>query len=108
MVDTGGGDVFLLLPRVLLEGGASVDDRRAIGLGLLAVGRLLKQVHAKERGELSKTILPMGGRLLSKGTMSEQASEESSPFLADLGWVELFLVGIEMFITFTLFSQPAR
>ena len=48
----------------------------------------------------------MGGRPLLKGTTSEQASEESSPFLADLGFVEPFLPDTGMFITFTFFSQP--
>ena len=48
----------------------------------------------------------MGGRLLSKGTKFEQASEESPPFLADLGLAEPFLPGTGMFITFTFFSKP--
>ena len=78
MVDAGGGDVFLLLPRVLLERGASVDGYGVVGLDLLIVGRLLERVQAEGGGELSKTILPMG-RPPSKGTMSEQVSEESSP-----------------------------
>ena len=58
MVDAGGGDVFLLLPRVLLEGGALADDRRAVGIDLPAVGRLLERVRAEGGGELSKTMLP--------------------------------------------------
>ena len=110
MVDVGGGDVLLLLPRVLLEGGVSADGRGAVGLNLLAVRRLLERVQAREGGELSKTMLPMRGRTPLKGTMSEQVLEKSSPFLADLGLVdqgvELFFKGTEMFVTFTLFSQP--
>ena len=69
MVDEGGGDVFLLLPRVLLEEGASVGGREVVGLDLPAVGRLLEWVQAKGGGELSKTILPIGGRPPSKGTI---------------------------------------
>ena len=63
MVDEGGRDVFLLLPRVLLEGGAFVDGRGAAGLGLPAVGCLLERVQAEGGGEPSRTTLPMGGRL---------------------------------------------
>ena len=110
MTDERGGDVFLLLPLVLLDGGASVYTRRAVSLNLLGVGRLLEWVRAEGEGELSKTILPMGGRLPSKGTMSEQVSKESSPFLAVLGLAdqdaEPFFAGIGRFVTFTLFSQP--
>ena len=76
VVDTGGGEVFLLLPHVLLEGGASIDSCGAVNLDLLAVGRTLERVRAAGGGELSK------------GTTSEQGS---SPFFADLGLVELFL-----------------
>ena len=71
VVDVEGIDVFLLLPRVLLEGGASVDGCEVANLDLLAVGRMLEWVLAKGGGELSKTLLPMGGRLLSKGITSE-------------------------------------
>ena len=105
MVGAGGRDFYLLLPQVLLEGGASIDGCGVAGLDLLAVGRLLEQARAKG-GELSKTMLPTGGRSLSKGTMSEQATEESSPFLADVDLAKPFLLGTEMFITFTFFSQP--
>ena len=104
MVVDAGGDVFLLLPCVLLEGGALVDGSRTADLDLLAVGCTLEQVWAERGGELSKTISPMGGRPLSKGTMPEQASKELSPFLADLGLVEPFLPGTKMFITFIFFS----
>ena len=86
-----GGDVFLLPPRVLLEGGASVKGRRAAELDLLVVGHTLERVRVEGGGELFKTIFPMEGRPLSKGTTFEQASEESSPFLADLGLAEPFL-----------------
>ena len=110
MVDVEGGDVFLSLPWVLLEGGASSDSRGVEGLDLPIVERLLEWVWAEGGGELSKTMLPMGGRSLSKSTMSEQVLKESSHFLADLGLadqsVELFFIGTEMFVTFTLFSQP--
>ena len=109
VADKRGGDFFLLLPRVLLEGEASIDGRGVVGLDLLAVGCLLEQVRAEEGGELSKTILPMGGRLPSKGTILEQVSEESSPFLAGLGLadrdVEPFFMGMGRFVTFTFFSQ---
>ena len=105
VVDTGGRDVFLLLPRVLLEGGASVDDHKVVNLDLLAVGRALGQVRVEGGGVLLETILPMGGRPLSKGTMSEQASEKSTPFLVDLGLAEPFLPGTGIFITFIFFSQ---
>ena len=37
-VAAGKGKVFLLLPRVLLERGALVDNRRVVNLGLLAMG----------------------------------------------------------------------
>ena len=108
MVDVEGWDVFLLLPRVLLEEGASANSRRAVGLDLPVVGHLLEWVQADEGRELFKTMLPTGGKSPLKGTMSEQVSEESSPFLVDLALAELFLIGIEIFVTFTLFSQPVR
>ena len=76
-----------------------------IGLDLPAVGHLLERVRAKGRGELFKTVLPMEGRSPLKGTMSEQVLKESSPFLADQG-AKLFFTGTEMFVNFTLFSQP--
>ena len=84
VVDVGGGYVFFLLLRVLLEGGTSADDHKVVGLDLPTVGRLLEWVRAEGGGELSKTILPIRGRLLSKGTIFEQVLEESSPFLEDL------------------------
>lgn len=104
MVDTRGGDVFLLLPQVLLDGGVSENGCGAVGLDLSATRRLLERVRDERGEEPSKTILPMVGRTLSKGTMFEQASEESSPFLTDLNLAELFLTGTKMFVTFTLFS----
>ena len=106
VVDVEGGDVFLFLPRVLLEGEVSVDGCGAIGLDLLVVGCLLEWVRAEGGRELSNTMLPMGGRSLSKGIMSKKASEKSSPFLTDLDLAELFLPGIEMFVTFAFFSKP--
>ena len=50
MADGAGGDVFLLLPQVLLKGGASTTSLGAEGLGLLVIERLLEQVQA-EGGE---------------------------------------------------------
>ena len=109
MVDGAGGDVFLLLPRVLLEGGALANSSGAMGLDLLIIGRLLEGVQVEEGGSLSKTLLLMGGRSPLKGTMPEQVLKKSSPFLADLSLVdwgaELFFTDIEMFVTFTLFFQ---
>ena len=62
VADERGGDIFLLLPRVLQEGGASVDGCGAASLDLPEVGRLLEQVRVKGGGEPSKTMLPMRGR----------------------------------------------
>ena len=47
MADARGGDVFLLLPRVLLEGGLLVEGREVVGLDLPIVGRLLERVRAE-------------------------------------------------------------
>ena len=85
MANGADGDVFLLLLRVLLEGQGSMDGFGVGGLSLSTVERLLERVRAEERGELSRTILPIGGRPPLYGMMSKQVSEESSPFLADLG-----------------------
>ena len=104
VVDIKGGDIFLLLPHILLEGGASIDGRRAAYLDLLVVGRTLERVRAEGGGELSKTVLLIGRRPILKGTMSEQFLEELSPFLVDLGLAEPFLPGTGMFVTFTFFS----
>ena len=88
-------------PRMALE-------RKAIGLPV--VEHLLERVQAKEGGEPSRTILPMGGKPPLYGTRSEQALEESSPLLANLGLVvqdtKPFFIGARRFTTFTLFSQP--
>ena len=75
VVDAGGGDVFLLLPCVLLEGGAMVNGCKVVNLDLLAVGHMLGRVWAEGGGMLLKTILPMGGRLLSKGITSKRSEE---------------------------------
>ena len=58
-VDEGGGDVFLLLPRVLLE---SMVGLGAEGLHLHAIEHLLEWVNAEGREQLSRTMLPIGGR----------------------------------------------
>ena len=91
VVDTGRGEVFPLLPHVLLERGAFVDNCGVVNLDLLVVRRTLERVLVARGGDISK------------GTTSEQGS---SPFFVDLGLVELFLLGVGMFITFTFFSQP--
>ena len=83
MVDVGGGDVFLLLPWVLLERGASSDSHGVVGLDFPTVEHLLERVRAEGGRELYKTMLPTRGRSPSKGTMFEQVSEESSLFLGD-------------------------
>lgn len=62
MADESGGDVFLLLPQVLLKEGAHVDGRGVEGLGLPVVGRLLERVRVEGGGELLRAMLPMGGR----------------------------------------------
>ena len=85
VADEGGGEIFLLLPWVLLEGGVSTDGHGATGLDLPVIGRLLERVRAEKGGELSKTMSLMGGRPPLKGKISKQVSEESSPFLAGLG-----------------------
>ena len=59
MVDGAGGDIFLLLPQVLLEGEASTNGFGVGGLGLPIVERLLERVRAEGGGELSRTILPI-------------------------------------------------
>ena len=61
MANRAGRDVFLLLPWVLLEGGASRASLGAEGLGLLVVERLLERVW-KGGGELTRTMFPIGGR----------------------------------------------
>ena len=108
MADVADSDVFLLLPWVLLEGGASIDGFGVGGLGLPAVERLLEPIPAEGGGELSRTILPIGGRLPLYGMISEQVLEESSPFLADIVLVvrdiEPFFVGTRRFTTFIFFS----
>ena len=87
MADGAGGDVFLFLPRVLLEGGASMDGLGAKGLGLLIVERLLEQVRAEGGGELLRTMLPIGRRPPLYEIRSKKVLKESSSLLADLGLV---------------------
>ena len=85
MANEAGRDVFLLLPRVLLKEGASIDGCGMGDLDLATIERLLERVLAERGGELSRTMLLIGGRPSLYETMLEQVSEESSPFLADLG-----------------------
>ena len=66
-------------------GRASIDGFGVERLGLPAVERLLEQVRAEGGGELSRNILPIRRRPPLYGIISEQVSEESSPFLVDLG-----------------------
>jgi len=47
VADGADGDVFFLLPQVLLDRGASAGGFGAEGLSLLAVERLLEWVRAK-------------------------------------------------------------
>lgn len=102
MVDKGGGDVFLLLPEVLLEGGESEGYLGMGGLDLVAADPLVERV-------LSRTMLPIGRRLSLLGIMSKQTSETLSLILTGLDLVDLetkpFFVGAGMFTTFTFFSQ---
>ena len=58
MADEARGDVFLLLPRVLLERGASIDGFNVGGLGLVVVNRLLEQVLTVGGGELTSIQIP--------------------------------------------------
>lgn len=81
MENRTGRDVFLLLPWVLLEREASTDSFNVGSLDLTVVERLVERVLAKGGGELSRTMLPIGGRPSLYRTMSEKVSEESSPFL---------------------------
>ena len=66
MADVKWGDVFLLLPRVLLKK-ALANGRRAVCLDLPAIGHLLERVQVKGGGELSKAMLPIGGKPPQKG-----------------------------------------
>ena len=61
MENGAGGDVFFLLPWVLLEGGASRVGLGAEGLGLLVIECLLERVRVEVGGGLTRTMLPMGG-----------------------------------------------
>ena len=61
MANGVGEDVFLLLPRVLLEGGASKSGLGAEALGLLAKNAYWN-VQAERGGELSRIMLPIRGR----------------------------------------------
>ena len=76
-----------MLPRVLLEKGASVDGCGVVDLDLLVAGRALERIRTKERGEP-----------LSKGITAP-------PFLVDLGLAEPFLPDAERFVIFTFFSN---
>ena len=61
MGDGAGGDVFLLLPWVLLEGGASKDCLGMGGLGWV-VANLLVEWALVEGGVLLRTMLLMERR----------------------------------------------
>ena len=62
MVDGVGGYVFLLLPRVLLEGGASEGCLDMGGLNWATIDLLVERALVEGGGVLSKTMLQMGGR----------------------------------------------
>lgn len=110
MVDEAGGDDFLLLAWVLLEGEASMDGFGVEDLALPLVECLLERVRTEGEGEPSITMLLIRRRPPLYGIRSEQVSKESSPLLTDLGLTvqdtDSFFVGIGRFTTFTLFSQP--
>ena len=110
MADGASGDVFLLLPRVLLEGGTSTDGLGVEGLDLFAIEHLLERVQAEGGGELLRTMPLIEGRPPLYGTKQEQVSEKSSPLLADLDLavrdIEPFFTCVRRFTTFTFFSQP--
>ena len=61
MVDARGGDVFLLLPCVLLDGGALEGCLSKGGLDLVAVDLLVERVLTEKGEMLSRTMLPIGG-----------------------------------------------
>ena len=56
MAEAQGGDVFLLLPRVLLEGGASVDGCEVVCFDLPAVEHVVGRVRALEGEESCRTM----------------------------------------------------
>ena len=76
---------------------------------MASVKRLLERVLIEGGGELSSTMLSMGGRPSLYGTISEQVLDESSPLLVDLGLANRdakhFFVGVGRFTTFIFFSQ---
>lgn len=60
-MDRAGGDVFLLLARVMLEGRVSNGCLDIRGLDLVAANLLVEQVLDK-RGVLLRTMLAIGGK----------------------------------------------
>jgi len=60
--DGAGGDVFLFLSWVLLEGGATEGCLGKGGLDWAIVDLLAEWALAKGGGVLLRTMLPMGGR----------------------------------------------
>lgn len=79
MANWAGGDVFLLLPLVLLEGRASMDGFGIRGLDLATIERLLKRVRAKGGRELSRTMLPMGEGLPYTGRYQNKSQRNRHP-----------------------------
>ena len=57
-------DVFLLLPRILLEGGAFTNGFSVRGLDLAAVKHLVERVLAEGGGELSNYVANRGKAFL--------------------------------------------
>lgn len=110
MADEIGENVVLLLPRVLLEGGASEGYLSSGGLDLATIELLVEWVLVEREGVLLMIMLPIGGRPSLKGTIFEQALGASIvAFLADLDLVDLeakpFFAGGGRFTSFTSFSQ---
>ena len=107
------GEIFLLLPLVLLEGVASKGCFGSGGLELTIVDFLAIRVF-NTGGVSSKTMLPIGESFSPYGTISKQTMGVlvATPllFLADLGFVDW---QVELFFNveggaleiFTFFSQ---
>ena len=107
------GEVFLLLPQVLLEGRASEGYFNSEGLGLTTIDFMVEQVLIAG-GVLSRMILPIRGRSPTYGTISKQTSRVliamPLPFLENLVLATikakpLFGADGKGFKTFTFLSQ---